>query len=188
MVYLVRKIDGIDDGKLYAMKVLKKSVVAAKKKTAEHTRTERQVSGEQPFLRVFGSNVVNNLFFWISHCPMKVLEAIHDAPYLVTMHYAFQTDSKLYLIMDFLIGGELFTHLYRREHFDEHHVRIYIAEIILAIEQLHKVGLATGYFSALLCIIICNSFYFPLFYYSWVSCIGTLSWRTYCSMAMAILF
>ncbi|XP_035789373.1 uncharacterized protein LOC118465335 [Anopheles albimanus] len=112
MVYLVRKIDGIDDGKLYAMKVLKKSVVAAKKKTAEHTRTERQV-----------------------------LEAIHDAPYLVTMHYAFQTDSKLYLIMDFLIGGELFTHLYRREHFDEHHVRIYIAEIILAIEQLHKLGI-----------------------------------------------
>uniref|UniRef100_A0A2M4CK83 non-specific serine/threonine protein kinase n=1 Tax=Anopheles darlingi TaxID=43151 RepID=A0A2M4CK83_ANODA len=112
IVYLVRKIDGVDDGKLYAMKVLKKSVVAAKKKTAEHTRTERQV-----------------------------LEAIHDAPYLVTMHYAFQTDSKLYLIMDFLIGGELFTHLYRREHFDEHYVRIYIAEIILAIEQLHKLGI-----------------------------------------------
>jgi serine/threonine protein kinase len=55
------------------------------------------------------------------------------------MHYAFQTDSKLHLILDYVNGGELFTHLYQREHFMEHEVRIYIAEIVLALEQLHKV-------------------------------------------------
>lgn len=38
-----------------------------------------------------------------------------------------------------MAGGELFTHLYQREHFTEDEVRIYIAEIILALEQLHKV-------------------------------------------------
>lgn len=43
-VYLVRKKDGIDRGKLYAMKVLEKFKVTQKKKTTEHTRTEREVS------------------------------------------------------------------------------------------------------------------------------------------------
>ena len=36
-------------------------------------------------------------------------------------------------------GGELFTHLYQREKFTETEVRIYIGEIILALEHLHKV-------------------------------------------------
>lgn len=43
------------------------------------------------------------------------------------------------LSTDYVAGGELFTHLYQREHFNENEVRIYIAEIILALEQLHKV-------------------------------------------------
>ncbi|CAH2098897.1 unnamed protein product [Euphydryas editha] len=42
---------------------------------------------------------------------------------------------------DYVAGGELFTHLYQREHFLESEVRIYIAEIILALEQLHKLGI-----------------------------------------------
>lgn len=55
------------------------------------------------------------------------------------MHYAFQTDAKLHLVLDYVNGGELFTHLYQREQFSEDEVRIYIAEIVLALEQLHKV-------------------------------------------------
>jgi serine/threonine protein kinase len=39
-------------------------------------------------------------------------------------------------------GGELFTHLYQREKFTEDEVRIYIGEIILALEHLHKVGIS----------------------------------------------
>lgn len=38
-----------------------------------------------------------------------------------------------------MAGGELFTHLYQRENFTENEVRIYIGEIILALERLHKV-------------------------------------------------
>ncbi|CAB3247199.1 unnamed protein product [Arctia plantaginis] len=111
-VFLVRKRCGVDEGKLYAMKVLKKASIVQKLKTAEHTRTERQV-----------------------------LEAVRACPFLVTLHYAFQTDAKLHLILDYVAGGELFTHLYQREHFNENEVRIYIAEIILALEQLHKLGI-----------------------------------------------
>lgn len=43
-VFLVEKISGVDTGHLYAMKVLEKSKVTQKKKTTEHTRTEREVS------------------------------------------------------------------------------------------------------------------------------------------------
>lgn len=52
------------------MKVLKKATIVQKKKTTEHTKTERQV-----------------------------LEAVRQSPFLVTLHYAFQTDAKLHLIL-----------------------------------------------------------------------------------------
>ncbi|XP_030854268.1 ribosomal protein S6 kinase alpha-5 [Strongylocentrotus purpuratus] len=111
-VFLVRKVGNHNQGKLYAMKVLKKATIVQKAKTAEHTMTERQV-----------------------------LEAVRSCPFLVTLHYAFQTDSKLNLILDYVNGGELFTHLYQREHFRESEVRIYIAEIIIALDCLHQLGI-----------------------------------------------
>uniref|UniRef100_A0A452TJD0 Ribosomal protein S6 kinase n=1 Tax=Ursus maritimus TaxID=29073 RepID=A0A452TJD0_URSMA len=111
-VFLVRKISGHDAGKLYAMKVLKKATIVQKAKTTEHTRTERQV-----------------------------LEHIRQSPFLVTLHYAFQTETKLHLILDYINGGELFTHLSQRERFTEHEVRIYVGEIVLALEHLHKLGI-----------------------------------------------
>lgn len=43
---------------------------------------------------------------------------------------------------DYVSGGEMFTHLYQRDHFPEEAVRIYIGETILALEHLHKVGVA----------------------------------------------
>lgn len=46
IVFLVRKKGGRDDGQLYAMKILKKSAIVQKVKTAEHTKTERQVNAE----------------------------------------------------------------------------------------------------------------------------------------------
>lgn len=69
-VFLVRKKMGADAGQLYAMKVLKKASIVQKKKTTEHTKTERQI-----------------------------LEAIRDSPFLVTLYYAFQTNEKLCLIL-----------------------------------------------------------------------------------------
>lgn len=40
----------------------------------------------------------------------------------------------------------MFTHLYQRDHFSEDEVRIYIGEIILALEHLHKVGAQCCFF------------------------------------------
>ncbi|MGH0187967.1 UNVERIFIED_CONTAM: hypothetical protein FKN15_027390 [Acipenser sinensis] len=39
---------------------------------------------------------------------------------------------------DYVSGGEMFTHLYQRDHFTEEEVRVYIGETILALEHLHK--------------------------------------------------
>lgn len=64
-----------------------------------------------------------------------------DHPFIVKLHCAFQTNSKLYLIMDFINGGELFYHLKRERRFDEDRVRFYAAECVLAIEHLHNNGI-----------------------------------------------
>eukprot|EP00871_Galdieria_phlegrea_P003089 jgi/Galph1/3781/GphlegSOOS_G2387.1 len=62
-------------------------------------------------------------------------------PYIVSLRYAFQTEDKLYLVMDFCGGGELFYHLKREGRFSEERVRLYAAEILLALEHLHSLNI-----------------------------------------------
>ena len=45
----------------------------------------------------------------------------------------------LLCVLDYVSGGELFTHLYNREHFSEDEARFYIAEVAVALDHLHKV-------------------------------------------------
>eukprot|EP01125_Pyxidicula_operculata_P003948 TRINITY_DN1552_c0_g3_i4.p1 TRINITY_DN1552_c0_g3~~TRINITY_DN1552_c0_g3_i4.p1 ORF type:complete len:485 (+),score=110.46 TRINITY_DN1552_c0_g3_i4:160-1455(+) len=63
-----------------------------------------------------------------------------DFPFLVTLHYSFQTTHKLYFIMDYINGGELFYHLQKEKTFSEDRVRFYGAEIVVGIEYLHSAG------------------------------------------------
>lgn len=51
-------------------------------------------------------------------------------PFLVNLVYAFQSEDKLYFIMDYINGGELFFHLQKEEKFSNDRVRFYCAEII----------------------------------------------------------
>ncbi|CAD8123605.1 unnamed protein product [Paramecium sonneborni] len=66
-----------------------------------------------------------------------ILEHIKH-PFITKLHYAFQSNSKLYLVMDFCQGGELFFHLRRAYKFSEEQSKFYICEIIVALEYLHK--------------------------------------------------
>lgn len=61
-------------------------------------------------------------------------------PFLVRLHYSFQTPDKLYFIMDFVNGGELFFHLQKDRRFSEERVRFYAAEIAAGLEYLHSQG------------------------------------------------
>jgi len=59
---------------------------------------------------------------------------------LVSLHWSFQTTDKLYFIMDFVNGGELFFHLQKEKSFNAKRVQFYSAEIVLGLEYLHKMG------------------------------------------------
>lgn len=61
-------------------------------------------------------------------------------PFIVKLQYAFQTEGKLYLILDFLRGGDLFTRLSKEVMFTEEDVKFYLAELALALNHLHSVG------------------------------------------------
>ena len=76
-----------------------------------HTRTEREILGEV-------------------HCP-----------FIVQLRFAFQTTEKLFMVMDFVNGGELFFHLRKDLKFSEDRTRFYSAEILTALEYLHKQGI-----------------------------------------------
>uniref|UniRef100_A0A8C5UCR3 Ribosomal protein S6 kinase n=1 Tax=Malurus cyaneus samueli TaxID=2593467 RepID=A0A8C5UCR3_9PASS len=62
-------------------------------------------------------------------------------PFVVKLHYAFQTEGKLYLILDFLRGGDLFTRLSKEVMFTEEDVKFYLAELALGLDHLHSLGI-----------------------------------------------
>ncbi|XP_016104692.1 ribosomal protein S6 kinase alpha-6-like [Sinocyclocheilus grahami] len=62
-------------------------------------------------------------------------------PFIVRLHYAFQTEGKLYLILDFLRGGDVFTRLSKEVMFTEEDVKFYLAELALALDHLHNLGI-----------------------------------------------
>jgi len=93
--------------KLYAMKVLKISVIKEKNQV-EHTKTER-----------------------------RVLEKLVH-PFVVRMKYAFKDRQKLYFVLDYCHGGELFFYLTNLRRFKEDAARFYSANILLALKALHE--------------------------------------------------
>lgn len=62
-------------------------------------------------------------------------------PFIVRLHYSFQTEKKLFFILDFLNGGDLYTHIVTGGKFSEKRARFYTAELILALDHLHKNGI-----------------------------------------------
>ncbi|KAA8646114.1 hypothetical protein EYZ11_005508 [Aspergillus tanneri] len=96
-------------GKLYAQKQFRKASITVHKKLVEQTKTER-----------------------------TILESVNRHPFVVKLFYAFQDHEKLYLILEYAEGGELFTHLAMERMFDEDAAAFYMAEMVLALEHLHQ--------------------------------------------------
>jgi serine/threonine protein kinase len=67
--------------------------------------------------------------------------SLSRTPYIVKLYYAFQSKENLYLVMEYLIGGDLSTLLQAMGYFDEDMARFYTAEIVLALEYLHSLGI-----------------------------------------------
>ena len=99
-----------DTRRIYAMKVLSKKVIVQKKEVA-HTLGERNI---------------------------LVRTAMAESAFIVGLKFSFQTPSDLYLVTDYMSGGELFWHLQREGRFQEARAKFYIAELILALQHLHE--------------------------------------------------
>ena len=61
-------------------------------------------------------------------------------PFVVWLYFAFQSETKLFLVMEFLAGGELFFHLRKKGIILEKEAKFYMGELVLAIEFLHNNG------------------------------------------------
>jgi serine/threonine protein kinase len=59
-------------------------------------------------------------------------------PFIVSLNYAFQTPEKLFLILDYCSGGDLGFQISKEKRFDEPRAKIYMCELVLALEELHK--------------------------------------------------
>ena len=95
-------------GKLYAQKQFRKASLTVQKQLVEQTKTER-----------------------------VILESINRHPFVVKLFYAFQDHEKLYLILEYAQGGELFTRMLTERMFPEDTAAFYMAEMVLALEHLH---------------------------------------------------
>ena len=99
-----------DNQRIYAMKVLSKKVIVQKKEI-QHTIGERNI---------------------------LVRTATTESPFIVGLKFSFQTAADLYLVTDYMSGGELFWHLQKEGRFVEERAKFYIAELILALRHLHQ--------------------------------------------------
>ncbi|KAJ1953740.1 Serine/threonine-protein kinase [Linderina pennispora] len=63
-----------------------------------------------------------------------------DSMWVVQLYFSFQDSRNLYLIMEFLPGGDLMTMLIKYDIFPEDVTRFYMAECVLALEDVHRLG------------------------------------------------
>jgi len=64
----------------------------------------------------------------------KKIMQYHDHPFIVKLWYAFQNEYKLYMVMDYCSGGELFFHIKSNKRLDENRAKFYTAQIVLVLE------------------------------------------------------
>uniref|UniRef100_A0A8C5EXV0 Protein kinase C n=1 Tax=Gouania willdenowi TaxID=441366 RepID=A0A8C5EXV0_GOUWI len=70
-----------------------------------------------------------------------VFEQASTNPFLVGLHSCFQTESRLFLVIDYVNGGDLMFHMQRQRKLPEEHARFYASEICIALNFLHEKGI-----------------------------------------------
>lgn len=100
-------------GELYAMKQLRKADMLRKGQEG-HVRAERDV--------------------------MSAASSSSSSRWIVRLVYSFQDVDHLYLVMEYMGGGDLLNLLIERDTFEEDFAKFYVAEMVLAIQEAHKLG------------------------------------------------
>lgn len=71
----------------------------------------------------------------------KNILASVNFPFLVNLVSSFKDNASVYMVLDYAVGGELFSHLRRAGRFNESRSRFYGAQIVLALEYLHNLSI-----------------------------------------------
>ncbi|KAI8084509.1 kinase-like domain-containing protein [Halteromyces radiatus] len=103
--------DKIPSSKLYALKVISKQKVIQQNEI-QHTKAERDI-----------------------------LTRLRDQPFLIKLHYAFQSDTHLYFVLDYICGGDIATQMSLCLTFTKERTQFYAAEILLGLSILHSHGI-----------------------------------------------
>ncbi|KAG0211922.1 hypothetical protein BGX28_007204 [Mortierella sp. GBA30] len=98
---------------LFALKAISKEWVILQREI-EHTKSERNIL----------ANVAR-----ISH------------PFLIKLRHSFQSNAQLFMVLDYYPGGDIATQLAKWHSFDPERCLFYAAEIVLGIEELHRLGI-----------------------------------------------
>ncbi|ORY88803.1 kinase-like domain-containing protein [Leucosporidium creatinivorum] len=85
--------------------------------------------------RISKQRAVNNIIQ-----ERRLLEEI-DSPFVCNLRFAFQDDENLFMVLDLMLGGDLRFHLDRLGGLKEEVVKFYVAEMALALGDLHKRGI-----------------------------------------------
>ena len=146
-------------GKTLAMKVISKRLLNRKHDYVENVQAERNILTRVKHPFVVMMHCVSAMLCFLP-CPVQVVPIIVSCmcssrgfshpKIMVNKHtqynsQSFQTKYKLFIIMDFLAGGELFLRLGREGIFLEKQAAFYLAEIILALEFLHNLGTSCSF-------------------------------------------
>ncbi|OAQ36178.1 kinase-like protein [Linnemannia elongata AG-77] len=98
------------DGAVYAIKALKKESIV-KSDEIESARSEKRIY-----------QVANK----------------ERHPFLTTLHSCFQTDTRLYFVMEYVQGGDLMMHIQKDKRFGDHRAKFYGCEVLLALQYFHE--------------------------------------------------
>uniref|UniRef100_A0AAV1UVF8 non-specific serine/threonine protein kinase n=1 Tax=Peronospora matthiolae TaxID=2874970 RepID=A0AAV1UVF8_9STRA len=107
----VRLVRKRDSSEIFALKSLEKSAMVLKNQVG-HVKAERDI----------------------------LASAAQDNDWLVTLHFSFQDDHRLYMVMEYLPGGDLMGLLMKEDTLNEATTRFYAAEMVLAIQSVHELG------------------------------------------------
>lgn len=107
----VRLVRQRDSGEVFALKSMLKSAMVMKNQVG-HVKAERDI----------------------------LASADNDNEWLVTLHYSFQDEHRLYMVMEYLPGGDLMGLLVKEDTLTEATTRFYAAEMVLAIQSVHDLG------------------------------------------------
>ena len=70
-------------------------------------------------------------------------------PFMVNLHSSFQTDTRIYFVMEYVPGGDLMCHIQGRKRFSQSLTRFYACEVLLALEYFHKNSIVYRYVTLL---------------------------------------